>query len=112
MLKVIAVALAIAATTTVAGAQGTTYKSTAKPATQASATAKPHKPAVDMATEEGDGAAAKAKPGIAREPKLPATSPTATAPKAVGAKEPKPTVTATTKPAKKPAKVWVDPFAN
>ena len=43
MLKVIAVAVAIAATTTVAGAQGTTYKSTAKPATQASTTAKPHK---------------------------------------------------------------------
>ncbi len=43
MLKVIAVALAIAATTTVAGAQGTTYKSTAKPATQASTTAKRHK---------------------------------------------------------------------
>jgi len=43
MLKVIAVAVAIAATTTVAGAQGTTYKSTAKPATQASTTAKRHK---------------------------------------------------------------------
>ena len=43
MLKVIAVAVAIAATTTVAGAQGTTYKTTAKPATQASTTAKPHK---------------------------------------------------------------------
>jgi len=44
MLKVIAVAVAIAATTTVAGAQGTTYnKSTAKPATQASTTAKSHK---------------------------------------------------------------------
>jgi len=43
MLKVIAVAVAIAATTTVAGAQGTTYKSVAKPATQASTTAKPHK---------------------------------------------------------------------
>jgi uncharacterized membrane protein YkoI len=43
MLKVIAVAIAIAATTTVAGAQGTTYKSSAKPATQASTTAKTHK---------------------------------------------------------------------
>ena len=43
MLKVIAVAVAIAATTTVVGAQGTTYQSTAKPATQASTTAKPHK---------------------------------------------------------------------
>jgi uncharacterized membrane protein YkoI len=44
MLKVIAVAVAIAATTTVAGAQGTSYnKSTAKPATQASTTAKSHK---------------------------------------------------------------------
>src|SRR5947207_4083747 len=43
MLKVIAVAVAIAATPTVAGAQGTTYKTTAKPATQASTTAKPHK---------------------------------------------------------------------
>ena len=38
MLKVIAVAVAIAATTTVAGAQSTTYKTTAKPATQASTT--------------------------------------------------------------------------
>jgi uncharacterized membrane protein YkoI len=43
MLKVIAVAVAIAATTTVAGAQATTYKSAAKPATQASSTAKTHR---------------------------------------------------------------------
>jgi uncharacterized membrane protein YkoI len=44
MFKVIALAAAIAATTTVAGAQGTgAYKSTVKPATQASATAKRHK---------------------------------------------------------------------
>jgi|SRR5438552_7926055 len=44
MFKVIAMAVAIAATTTVAGAQGTsTYKSTAKPATQASTTAKRHR---------------------------------------------------------------------
>lgn len=44
MFKVIAMAVAIAATTTVAGAQGTgAYKSTAKPATQASSTAKRHK---------------------------------------------------------------------
>ena len=45
MFKVIAMALAIAATTTVAGAQATsTYnKSTAKPATQANATPKRHK---------------------------------------------------------------------
>jgi uncharacterized membrane protein YkoI len=42
MFKVIAVAVAIAATTAVAGAQGTTYKSTAKPTTQASTT-KTHK---------------------------------------------------------------------
>src|SRR5437764_5118769 len=45
MFKVIAMAVAIAATTTVAGAQATsTYnKSTAKPATQASSTAKRHR---------------------------------------------------------------------
>jgi uncharacterized membrane protein YkoI len=43
MFKAIAVAVALAAATTVAGAQGTsTYKSTAKPATQAT-TAKKHK---------------------------------------------------------------------
>jgi uncharacterized membrane protein YkoI len=42
MFKVIAMAVAIAATTTVAGAQGTTYKSSAKPTTQASTT-KTHK---------------------------------------------------------------------
>jgi len=53
MLKVIAVALAIAATTTVAGAQGTTYKSTAKPATQASTTAKRHK-RVKKATSQAE----------------------------------------------------------
>ena len=51
MLKVIAVAVAIAATTTVAGAQGTTYKSTAKPATQASTTAKPHRRARKAETQ-------------------------------------------------------------
>jgi len=51
MLKVIAVAVAIAATTTVAGAQGTTYKSTAKPATQAGTTAKPHKRARKVETQ-------------------------------------------------------------
>jgi len=43
MFKMIAVAVALAASTTVAGAQGTsTYKSTAKPATQAMTTAKRH----------------------------------------------------------------------
>lgn len=42
MFKVIAMAVAIAATTTVAGAQGTSYKSTAKPTPQASTT-KTHK---------------------------------------------------------------------
>ena len=43
MYKALAVAVALAATTTVAGAQGTsTYKSTAKPTTQAT-TAKRHK---------------------------------------------------------------------
>jgi uncharacterized membrane protein YkoI len=43
MFKVIAVAVALAASTTVAGAQGTsTYKSSAKPATQAMTTAKRH----------------------------------------------------------------------
>ena len=51
MFKVIAVAVAIAATTTVAGAQGTTYKSTAKSATQASTTAKPHKRAKKAETQ-------------------------------------------------------------
>lgn len=46
MFKVIAVAVAIAATTTVAGAQSTSsYKSPAKPATQASTTTKTHKKA-------------------------------------------------------------------
>ena len=44
MFKVIAVAVAIAATTTVAGAQATSsYKTTAKPAAQASTTTKTHK---------------------------------------------------------------------
>lgn len=42
MLKVIAVAVAIAATTTVAGAQGTSYKSTVKP-TQAGTTTRAHR---------------------------------------------------------------------
>lgn len=43
MFKLIAVAVALAASTTVAGAQGTsTYKSSAKPATQAMTTAKRH----------------------------------------------------------------------
>jgi len=43
MFKVIAVVVALAASTTVAGAQGTgTYKSTAKPTTQTSTTAKRH----------------------------------------------------------------------
>ena len=47
MFKVIAVAVAIAATTTVAGAQATSsYKTTAKPATQASTTTKTHKKTV------------------------------------------------------------------
>ena len=43
MFKMIAVAIALAASTTVAGAQGTsTYKSTAKPSTQAMTSAKRH----------------------------------------------------------------------
>jgi uncharacterized membrane protein YkoI len=43
MFKLIAVAVAIAASTAVAGAQGTTtYKSTAKPTTQATSSAKRH----------------------------------------------------------------------
>jgi|SRR5207237_17157 len=54
MLKVIAVAVAIAATTTVAGAQGTTYQSTAKPATQASTTAKRHKRSVKKAETQAE----------------------------------------------------------
>jgi uncharacterized membrane protein YkoI len=44
MIKAIAVAVALAAATTVAGAQGTsTYKSAAKPATQATTAPKRHK---------------------------------------------------------------------
>jgi len=54
MLKVIAVAVAIAATTTVAGAQGTTYKSTAKPTTQTSTTAKRHKRSVKKAETQAE----------------------------------------------------------
>jgi uncharacterized membrane protein YkoI len=42
MFKVIAVALAVAASTAVAGAQGTTYKTTPKPATQSMSAAKRH----------------------------------------------------------------------
>jgi uncharacterized membrane protein YkoI len=46
MIKAIAVAVAFAAATTVAGAQGTsTYKAAAKPATQATTTPKRHKKA-------------------------------------------------------------------
>ena len=54
MLKVIAVAVAIAATTTVAGAQGTTYKSAAKPATQTSTTAKHHKKSAKKAETQAE----------------------------------------------------------
>jgi hypothetical protein len=78
-----------------------------RPAKKPIATAKPHKPPVDMAAEEG--AVAKPKPALVKEPKAPATPAVA---KPTVAKEPKPTVTATAKPAKKPAKAWVDPFAN
>ena len=78
-----------------------------RPAKKPIAAAKPHKPPVDMAAD--DSAMAKPKPAIAKEPKPPATP---VAPKPVVAKEPKPAVTATAKPAKKPAKAWVDPFAN
>jgi uncharacterized membrane protein YkoI len=42
MFKVIAVAVAMAASATVASAQGTTYKSAVKPATQSMSTAKRH----------------------------------------------------------------------
>ena len=62
MLKVIAVAVAIAATTTVAGAQGTTYQSTAKPATQASTTAKRHKRSVKKAETTARATALKEVP--------------------------------------------------
>jgi len=51
MFKVIAVAVAIAATTTVAGAQGTTYKSAAKPATQTGTTTKHHRSAKKAETQ-------------------------------------------------------------
>jgi uncharacterized membrane protein YkoI len=52
MFKVIAVAVALAASTTVAGAQGTgTNKSTAKPATQATTTAKRHPKAKKAETQ-------------------------------------------------------------
>jgi hypothetical protein len=78
-----------------------------RPTKKPIATAKPHKPPVDMAAD--DGAVARAKPAIAKEPKPPATP---VAPKPTVAKESKPAVTATAKPAKKPAKAWVDPFAN
>ena len=55
MLKVLAVAVAIAATTTVAGAQGTTtYKSAAKPATQTSTTAKRHHKSVKKAETQAE----------------------------------------------------------
>ena len=54
MLKVIAVAVAIAATTTVAGAQGTTYKSATKPATQTSTTAKRHHRSVKKAETQAE----------------------------------------------------------
>jgi len=54
MLKVLAVAVAIAATTTVAGAQGTTYKSTTKSATQTSTTTKHHKRSAKKAETQAD----------------------------------------------------------
>jgi uncharacterized membrane protein YkoI len=50
MFKVIAVAFALAASTTVVGAQGT-YKSTAKPATQATTTPKRHAKAKKAETQ-------------------------------------------------------------
>jgi hypothetical protein len=68
------------------------------------AAAKPHKPPVDLAADEGAGAVAKPKAAVVKEAKLAAPPSTAAAPK--------PAVTATAKPAKKPAKAWVDPFAN
>jgi hypothetical protein len=80
-----------------------------RPTKKPIATAKPHKPPVDMAADDGAGAATKPKPAIAKEPKPPAAT---VATKPAVPKEPKPTVTATAKPAKKPAKAWVDPFAN
>ena len=55
MFKVIAVAVAIAATTAVAGAQGTTtYKSAAKPATQTSTTTKKHHRSAKKAETQAD----------------------------------------------------------
>ena len=59
-----------------------------RPTKKPIATAKPHKPPVDMAAD--DGAVARPKPAIAKEPKLPATP---AAPKPTVAKEPKPAVT-------------------
>jgi hypothetical protein len=64
------------------------------------ATPKPRKPAVDTAAAEED-VLGKPKPAIAKAPTAP-TAPTA----------PKPAVAKETKPAKKPTKAWVDPFAN
>jgi uncharacterized membrane protein YkoI len=53
MFKALAVAVALAATTTVAGAQGTsTNKSTVKPTTQAMTTAKRHKKAKKEESQE------------------------------------------------------------
>jgi hypothetical protein len=66
---------------------------------------RPRKPPVDTVAEDAD-TAAKPKTAMAKEPKP------APAPKPAVVKEPKPTTTASAKPAKKPAKAWVDPFAN
>ncbi len=51
MFKVIAVAVAMAASTTVASAQGTTYKSAAKPATQSTSSTKRHPKAKKAETQ-------------------------------------------------------------
>jgi uncharacterized membrane protein YkoI len=67
MFKVIAVAVAIAATTAVAGAQGTTMsKSSAKPATQASTTSKAHHKSMKAESQATLQKEAKISEGTAR----------------------------------------------
>jgi uncharacterized membrane protein YkoI len=67
MFKVIAVAVALVASTTVAGAQGTgTYKTTVKPATQTMTTAKRHTKVKKAETQAGLQKEAKISEEVAR----------------------------------------------
>lgn len=66
MFKVIAVAAAIAATATVAGAQATTNKSTAKPATQSATTARRHRRSVKVESQAALQKEAKISEATAR----------------------------------------------